>query len=622
MKRRLDVPDDIVISAHTIRQRQKRGGVVLAGQKGRQSGGLISPLISIEPQIVEILIQMAQIRQCLTPAEAIQLINSLIVGTQVQEDLIKFKQKFSNNVDGTVGVGYWRAFKKRNKHLIRSKKGKRYELNRANWSTYANFAQMYEQIYDEMEEAGLAVKFASPKWMDKLGNEVLKENSFGCMVTHDLLFPEMCLVMDEVGGNTSQKGDGHKGGQLMICAKDMVPQQKASTNDKHFTLLGLTALTGDPVMCVLIIEGKKMNALQECGMDIFAEKIGEMSDEIFFENNQGQGKRFPGGPTCVFQGKDIPCLVRFTQSGSITSEVLVDILATLDKLDVMNRVGGERRPFLLLDGHGSRLELPFLSYINDEAHPWAVCIGVPYGTALWQVGDSSEQNGSYMMALGEYKEKLIAEKDKLDMPLTISPHEIIPMVNYAWSHSFARCIKNKKAISERGWNPLNRVLLTDPSIRSTMTAQEKEQESFPHYVAPPPPSDEIAALPAIIPHISSTSNVPPTSNAIVPYAPSTAIATIPTPVEPLNFGNGKAASVLDSLVQHNDLMEARERMKIRRATGRNLREELMEGKRITAGRCFKAGTCRLGQTVFDVVRENKEKQLQIKHHSNLKKRQL
>ena len=33
-----------------------------------------------------------------------------------------------------------------------------------------------------------------------------------CKVTHYLTHPEMCIVMDEVGGNTSQKGDGNIGG--------------------------------------------------------------------------------------------------------------------------------------------------------------------------------------------------------------------------------------------------------------------------------------------------------------------------------------------------------------------------------------------------------------------------
>ena len=174
-------------------------------------------------------------------------------------------------------------------------------------------------------------------------------------------------------------------------------------------------------MCVLIIEGKKENKLSECGMDIFAEKIGDVSDEGFFEASSGAGKRFPGGPSCLFQGKTIPCLVCFTPSGSITSEILRDILATLYFLKVFSRVGGRRWPFLLLDGHGSRVELPFLNYINDGAYPWVVYIGVPYRTALWQVDDSSKQKGSYTMALGEYKEELIAKKEPYETPLTIPP---------------------------------------------------------------------------------------------------------------------------------------------------------------------------------------------------------
>ena len=182
-------------------------------------------------------------------------------------------------------------------------------MDRASWSIYANFQQIYDQVYDQMEDAGLVVKFSIAKQMKKDGIEVLKEGSFGCMVTHELKIPEICIVMDEMGGNTNQKVDGNKGGQLMICGKDMVPQIKASTKDKHFTLLGLTALNVDPVMCILIIAGKRETKLYDCGMDIFAEKLGDVSNADFFENNSGPGKRFPGGPNCTFQGKNIPCLV-------------------------------------------------------------------------------------------------------------------------------------------------------------------------------------------------------------------------------------------------------------------------------------------------------------------------
>ncbi len=40
------------------------------------------------------------------------------------------------------------------------------------------------------------------------------------------------------------------------------------------------------------------------------------------------------------------------------------------------------KPFLLLDRHGSQLELPFLQYVNGPDHEWIVCIGVPYVNAV------------------------------------------------------------------------------------------------------------------------------------------------------------------------------------------------------------------------------------------------
>ena len=50
--------------------------------------------------------------------------------------------------------------------------------------------------------------------------------------------------------------------------------------------------------------------------------------------------------------------------------------------------------------------LDFMQYIIDPMYKWAVCMDVPYGTALWQVGDSSGQNGVYKMALAKGKEEL------------------------------------------------------------------------------------------------------------------------------------------------------------------------------------------------------------------------
>ena len=91
-------------------------------------------------------------------------------------------------------------------------------------------------------------------------------------------------------------------------------------------------------------------------------------------------------------------MVRWTPKGSATFQILAEALQHIDRFDVFDMTNGNY-PFLLLDGHQSRFENPFLDYICDNQHKCQVCIGVPYGTYLWQMGDSKEQNGSSKIAL-------------------------------------------------------------------------------------------------------------------------------------------------------------------------------------------------------------------------------
>ena len=79
--------------------------------------------------------------------------------------------------------------------------------------------------------------------------------------------------------------------------------------------------------------------------------------------------------------------------GGITSELLNKFIERMDSFDIFTHVPGGHFPFLMLDRHGSRLQLLFLHYMNHLDHPWIVCLGLPNGTALWQVGDAAEQNG-------------------------------------------------------------------------------------------------------------------------------------------------------------------------------------------------------------------------------------
>ena len=213
-------PDCITKSCICSRLKNGRSDCVY-----KSTPGPSSPLLKYEPEFVAVIVQMARMHMALLPTDCIALMNSLIEGKQVQWDLLEFKKNHKFGEKGTVGFGYWNGFKRRNEHLICSKRGQKYKLNCDKWTTYTNFADMYNHVYIEMEDAGVAVKLKTPVWQDEDGVTCPELSAFGCKVTHTLTHPEMCFVMDKVGGNISQKGDGHQAGKLLVCKKGMEPQK-------------------------------------------------------------------------------------------------------------------------------------------------------------------------------------------------------------------------------------------------------------------------------------------------------------------------------------------------------------------------------------------------------------
>jgi len=327
-----------------IRQRIKHNKPFAVVEQGH-----LSPLLPIEPTIVQIIIQLSCIYQCNNPSQGLMLINSIIEGTPAQSDLIEWKLKigcFRSDL-GRAGAGYWRGFLKRNGNKIVSRKGLKYEINRAKWSTYAIFRKMYDGVIHEFAPAGISKERESPAWMDRMGNAVEEKDAYRCIVTHDITDPDYVI-----------------------------------------TLSGLL------VMCCIIFSGITENPLRELGLDLTADVIGDHTDDDFFHKKSGEGKAFPEGPSCNFRGKIVPCFCRWIPKGSITTVTLRYILATLDKLQVYDRTE-KKLPCVLIDGHGSRFGLPFLNYASNPLHEWCVVIGLPYTTALWQVGNSPEQNGSH-----------------------------------------------------------------------------------------------------------------------------------------------------------------------------------------------------------------------------------
>ena len=88
------------------------------------------------------------------------------------------------------------------------------------------------------------------------------------------------------------------------------------------------------MLCLIIISGIREELSVETRIDPTAITTGDVTDKDFFYKNFGPGKLYPGGPTCTFKGKEIPCMVRWSPKGSITSPILAEALAHIDSFNV------------------------------------------------------------------------------------------------------------------------------------------------------------------------------------------------------------------------------------------------------------------------------------------------
>ena len=229
-KHSLDSSD---ISYSTIRSRGTWSNNITVN---RIQGGHISPMAKVEDKLVGLIIQMTHIRYPLTPSSYLQFANNLIFRTQVGKRIINFKEKycFMNEKEGKrlLWRNCWNLFKQRSCHLIVSKRGRKYEMDRDKLA-YRNFSDIYYHVIEEMCGAGVAEKLYSPMWVNRDGEEYQPSELLGCKVIHHIKYSDICIVCDEVRWNSSQKGDGLISGTLHVCERDFTLQYKTSNKKKR-----------------------------------------------------------------------------------------------------------------------------------------------------------------------------------------------------------------------------------------------------------------------------------------------------------------------------------------------------------------------------------------------------
>ena len=131
-----------------------------------------------------------------------------------------------------LGNSYWKWFMKWNGHIVKAKRGVKFDAKHADWHTYLNFETMYNEVYNQMVMGGITCKLDVPVWLNKEGQIVeYEEEAFGLQTEFMLLHPNKLLFVDEVGSNTSQAKDGNIGGAKFLVLDDARPQQRSAFKD-------------------------------------------------------------------------------------------------------------------------------------------------------------------------------------------------------------------------------------------------------------------------------------------------------------------------------------------------------------------------------------------------------
>ena len=89
----------------------------------------------------------------------------------------------------------------------------------------------------------------------------------------------------------------------LLVARGDQPREKASSTDRHATVIDLTLGTGEPLMCIIVMKGKIPHADVELGFDPFVPIQGEENDENFFEKILAQERHSQQVPLVITRGK-------------------------------------------------------------------------------------------------------------------------------------------------------------------------------------------------------------------------------------------------------------------------------------------------------------------------------
>ena len=163
--------------------------------------------------------------------------------------------------------------------------------------THENFVTMYDRVYSVMVDAKVATPLDESEYYfitRSRSQAKIDEEAAGHHIKHRLSHPQYFLFGDEVGNDTNYMEDGNNGGQKYISVKGTITNLMLFKASGRFTLTGLTAATGDLVLCICILAAKSLSITDVKGFDYRASIPYDSIKTM--EKNMGEVKALPGFP--------------------------------------------------------------------------------------------------------------------------------------------------------------------------------------------------------------------------------------------------------------------------------------------------------------------------------------
>ena len=175
-------------------------------------GSLMTPA---EPHLVTLIHAMVQIQRCLRASKCIGLDNDLIKGRPLENKIIEWKISRCNYNESAPVLGrkWWRLFRKRWHRKLISQRGQKFTLERKNSLTYSNTKKTDDETYAALVNAGNVATSNEPSFY--------YNGPF--VIDYHLTHSQNCLALDEVGSDTSQKGDKYTGRAKYFCDREGIP---------------------------------------------------------------------------------------------------------------------------------------------------------------------------------------------------------------------------------------------------------------------------------------------------------------------------------------------------------------------------------------------------------------